>query len=49
MMSMTDYLDRNSCKVLVDNLGKRMMDDRAFDPEGYIRRASAEAYAIGLQ
>jgi B12-binding domain/radical SAM domain protein len=48
MLSIADYLDRNGYKVLVDNLGERMVSDKAFDAERYIERTSARVYGIGL-
>lgn len=48
MMSMAEYLDRNGYKVLVDNLGERMVSDEAFDAESHIGGVSARVYAVGL-
>ncbi len=48
MLSIADYLDRNGYRVLVDNIGERMLTDSGFDVEGYLRRSSAKVYAIGL-
>jgi len=47
MLSMADYLDRNGYKVLVDNLGERMLADRSFDVKSYIKANPAKMYAIG--
>jgi B12-binding domain/radical SAM domain protein len=48
MLSIADYLDRNGYKVLVDNIGERMLTVMGFDAEEYIRSLSAKVYAIGL-
>jgi len=48
MLSIADYLDRNGYKVLVDNVGERMVYDPVFDLERHIRKASAEIFAIDL-
>jgi len=48
MLSMADYLDRNGYRVLVDNIGERMMTDRTFEPRSYIAGTSAKIYGIGL-
>jgi radical SAM superfamily enzyme YgiQ (UPF0313 family) len=48
ILSIADYLDRNGYKVLVDNLGERMVADSGFDAEGYIRNLSARVFAVGL-
>ncbi|MFC1875487.1 radical SAM protein [Chloroflexota bacterium] len=48
MLSIADYLDRNGYRVLVDNLGERMVANRHFNAEEYIRNLSAKVYAIGL-
>ncbi len=48
MLSIADYLDRNGYKVLVDNIGERMITDKRFDAERHIKNLSAKVYAIGL-
>lgn len=48
MLSIADYLDRNGYKVLVDNLGERMITSSTFDVEAHLRGLSAKVYAIGL-
>jgi B12-binding domain/radical SAM domain protein len=48
MLSIADYLDRNGYKVIVDNLGERMLASESFDAEEHIRNTSARIYAIGL-
>ncbi|MEM2915192.1 MAG: radical SAM protein [Candidatus Bathyarchaeia archaeon] len=48
MFSIADYLERSGCKVLIDNLGARMVYDKAFDVKKHLRRSEAEIYAVGL-
>ncbi len=48
MLSIADYLDRNGYKVLVDNIGERMITSESFDAETHIANLSARVYAIGL-
>jgi B12-binding domain/radical SAM domain protein len=48
ILSIADYLDRNGYKVVVDNLGERMVYNLIFDAEEHIKRISAKVYAIGL-
>ncbi|MFP4642399.1 MAG: radical SAM protein, partial [Dehalococcoidia bacterium] len=48
MLSIADYLDRNGYRVVVDNLGERMVTGPGFDVEKYIGALSAKVYAIGL-
>ncbi|MDD4876210.1 MAG: hypothetical protein PHQ86_03650, partial [Dehalococcoidales bacterium] len=36
ILSIADYLDRNGYKVMVDNLGERMISDKSFDVEKHI-------------
>lgn len=48
MLSIADYLDRNGYKVLVDNVGERMLTDRSFDPQEHLQNVSARVYAIEL-
>ena len=47
-LSIADYLDRHGYKVGVDNLGERMVRDKDFDAEGYIKRMSARVYGVDL-
>lgn len=44
MLSIADYLDRNGYKVLVDNLGERMVDSELFDAEKYISTGLIQCY-----
>uniref|UniRef100_A0A7C4D118 Radical SAM protein n=1 Tax=Ignisphaera aggregans TaxID=334771 RepID=A0A7C4D118_9CREN len=45
-LSVADYLDRNGFKVMVDNLGERMLYDEKFDAKSYLRSINSEVYAI---
>jgi B12-binding domain/radical SAM domain protein len=48
MLSIADYLDRNDYKVIVDNLGERMVTSEHFDAVDHIEKFSARVYAIDL-
>jgi B12-binding domain/radical SAM domain protein len=48
MLSIADYLDRNGYKVLVDNIGERVVTSESFDVEAHLANLSARVYAIGL-
>jgi B12-binding domain/radical SAM domain protein len=48
ILSIADYLDRNRYKVIVDNIGERMITDIAFDTEEHIKNLSARVYAVEL-
>ena len=48
MLSIADYLDRNGYKVLVDNIGERMITSKSLEPEKHIGGLSARVYGIGL-
>jgi B12-binding domain/radical SAM domain protein len=48
MLSIADTLDRNGYKVLVDNLGERMISSESFNVETHIANLSARVFAIGL-
>lgn len=48
ILSIADYLDRNGYKVIVDNLGERMVFNDKFDAEEHIKSLSAKVFAIGL-
>jgi B12-binding domain/radical SAM domain protein len=47
-LSIADYLDRNGYKVIVDNIGERMITDMDFDVEAYIKNLSARVFAVEL-
>jgi B12-binding domain/radical SAM domain protein len=48
LISIADYLDRHGYKVIIDNLGDRMVSDKGFDVEEYIRNLKSEVFGIDL-
>jgi B12-binding domain/radical SAM domain protein len=48
LLSLAEYLDRHGYRVLIDNLGDRMVRDPAFDVKRHIRSSQARIFAIGL-
>jgi radical SAM superfamily enzyme YgiQ (UPF0313 family) len=48
MLSIAEYLDRNGYRVIVDNLGERMVTIEGFDAEEHIKSLSARVIGIGL-
>ena len=48
MLSIAEYLDRHGYRVMVDNLGDRMIDSRLFDPIEHLEKLSAPIIAVGL-
>lgn len=40
MLSIAGYLDRNGYKVLVDNIGERMITSESFEAEKHIANLS---------
>ncbi|MEM2910090.1 MAG: radical SAM protein [Nitrososphaerota archaeon] len=48
ILSVAEFLDRHGYKVLIDNLGERMLADPYFDVKEYIKRNVADVYAIEL-
>lgn len=48
MFSIAEYMERNGFKVLIDNLGDRMIHDELFNVERHIKGREAKIYAIGL-
>jgi B12-binding domain/radical SAM domain protein len=48
MLSIADYLDRNGFKVIVDNLGDRMVQNPAFDVVRHLKNLEAKVFGIGL-
>ena len=48
IISIADYLDRNGYKVLVDNIGERMISDKKLNPEKHIKNLSARVFAVEL-
>ena len=48
MFGIAEYLERNGCRALIDNLGERVVYERTFDVERRLRSDEALVYAIGL-
>lgn len=48
MLSIAEYLDRHGYKVLLDNIGDRMVNVPGFDVEQHLKNSSAQIFAIGL-
>ena len=48
MLSLAEYQDRHGYKVIIDNLGDRMVSVPGFDVEQHIQKMSAPIFAIGL-
>jgi B12-binding domain/radical SAM domain protein len=48
ILSIADYLDRHGYKVIVDNIGDRMVNNKYFDVEEHIKNSQASIFAIGL-
>lgn len=48
MLSIAEYINRHGYKVLVDNLGDRMVSIPDFDVITHLENTSAEIFAIGL-
>lgn len=48
LLSLAGYLDKHGYKVLIDNLGDRMVNSPAFNPEQHLKNLSASLFAIGL-
>jgi B12-binding domain/radical SAM domain protein len=48
MLSIADYLDRHGYKVIIDNLGDRMVESPSFDVVQHLRNLDAAVFAIGL-
>lgn len=48
MLSVAEYLDRHGYKVVLDNLGDRMVNMSAFDVEGHLKNCTAQVYAVGM-
>lgn len=48
MLSIAEYLDRHGFKVLLDNIGDRMVNIAGFDVEQHIRQSSAQIFAVGM-
>ena len=48
MFSIAEFLERNGYKVLIDNLGDRMLYDRSFDVEQHLRKIDTTVYGVRL-
>jgi B12-binding domain/radical SAM domain protein len=48
MLSLAEYLDRHGYKVIVDNIGDRMINSVIFDVRKYLKKLSARVFAVGL-
>ncbi len=48
MLSAAEYLDRHGYKVILDNLGDRMVTVPGFDVEAHLKQYSADIFAVGL-
>jgi B12-binding domain/radical SAM domain protein len=48
MLSIADYLDRHGYKVIVDNLGDRMVESPTFDVIRHLKSMDARVFGIGL-
>ena len=48
MLSLAEYQDRHGYKVLIDNIGDRMVNFPGFDVEDHIKNISTRVFAIGL-
>lgn len=48
MLSIADYLDRHAYRVIIDNLGDRMVNVAGFDVHQHLKNRSTPIFAIGL-
>jgi B12-binding domain/radical SAM domain protein len=48
LLSMAEYVARNGYRASIDNLGERMIESSAFDPESYLKKMDAGVIAIDL-
>ncbi|HSW57448.1 MAG TPA: cobalamin-dependent protein, partial [Dehalococcoidales bacterium] len=48
LLSLAEYLDRHGYKVIIDNLGDRMLENPLFDAEQHLKSLSAQVLAVGL-
>lgn len=48
MLSLAEYQDRHGFKVMIDNIGDRMVSDPDFNVEQHIKNTRARIFAIGL-
>ncbi len=47
-LTISDYLNRHGLSVRIINVALKMLRDRKFDPESYVRRLHAAAFGIDL-
>ncbi len=48
MLSLAGYLDRHGYRVIIDNLGDRMIRNDSFEVEDHLKNLKASIYAVGL-
>lgn len=48
MLSLAEYIDRHGYKVILDNLGDRMVTVPGFDVEAHLATYSAPIFAVGM-
>jgi B12-binding domain/radical SAM domain protein len=48
MLSVAEYLDRHEYKVILDNIGDRMVTVPGFDVEAHLKNYSTPIFAVGL-
>ncbi len=48
MLCIAEYLDRHGYKVLLDNIGDRMVNVPGFDVEQHLKESTAQIFAIGM-
>jgi B12-binding domain/radical SAM domain protein len=48
MLSLADYLDRHGYKVLINNLGDRMVNSSTIDVAEHLKNTQVKVFAIGL-
>jgi len=48
MLSLAEYLNRHGYRVILDNIGDRMVNVAGFDVEAHLRDCSAQVFAVGM-
>lgn len=48
VLSIAEYLDRHGYRVIVDNIGERMVFEKSFDVKKYLSKVNARVYGIDL-
>ncbi|MEM2932473.1 MAG: TIGR04190 family B12-binding domain/radical SAM domain protein, partial [Nitrososphaerota archaeon] len=48
LLSIAEYLDRHGYKVIVDNIGERMLLEESFDVKKYLSKINARVFGIDL-